>query len=100
MGNTKRRTASEWSALIASQQSSGQTIAGFCEVHQLNPGTFYYWRSKLDQLSSEAPGFVALHTKAPNKGSIIVRLRKGIEIELPGDYSPKALSEFIGLLGC
>jgi hypothetical protein len=42
MGCSKRRTESEWSSLVKAQEQGEQTIKSFCELHQLNVGTFYY----------------------------------------------------------
>jgi len=86
MGYSKRRKQEEWAALLASQEQSNQRVSAFCELHGINPGTFYYWRSKLQVPPAKEPGFVALHPKGQRMGVILVRCRIDIELKLPGDY--------------
>ena len=58
---TKRRTADEWRALIAEQQSSGQTATAFCRARDIDPSWF---SNRKRTLAKAASGF-ALVTRAP-----------------------------------
>jgi hypothetical protein len=103
MGYSKRRTAKEWAKLLAAQQTSNQTIKAFCAERQLNTGTFYYWRSKMQEsVDRQSGGFINLRPQESKitSGGITLRFVNGMKLELPVDYPPSALSELIRDLGC
>lgn len=101
MSYSTRRTAEEWSKIIDSQSKSGQTISAFCRDQGIKEGTFYYWRARLQESEElEEEGFIKLRPQSAVPGIILLRLGGGLELELPPDYSPSALSELIRSLRC
>ena len=96
MSYSTRRTAEEWSKIVDSQPKSGQTISAFCRDQGIKAGTFYYWRSRLQESEErEEEGFIKLRPQLSGSGIIVLRLGSDLEVELPPDYSPSALSELI-----
>jgi hypothetical protein len=46
-----RRSAEEWSRLVAAWRASGETSRVFAARHQLNAGTLLYWSYRLSKAS-------------------------------------------------
>lgn len=44
----KRRSAAEWSEIVANWKSSGESREAYAKRHGLNPGTLGWWRSQVD----------------------------------------------------
>lgn len=42
-----RRTEAQWKVILAEQERSGQTQAGFCQTRHLAYSTFLTWRGRL-----------------------------------------------------
>jgi transposase-like protein len=57
MSRTKRmrRSAAEWSALVAECERSGLSRASFAEREGIHPGTFGFWASRLAPRRSKSP---------------------------------------------
>ena len=100
MGYSKRRTPAEWSRLVEAQRHGDQTIKSYCESHQLNVGTFYYWRSRLSEQEEQGSGFITLQPQQLCTGLLVLRFGSDISLELPADYPLEALSALIKRLGC
>ena len=49
-----RRTADEWSRLVAAWRQSGQNSKVFAELYGLNRGTLLYWSYRLAKASNPA----------------------------------------------
>ena len=61
-----RRSAEQWTALIAAQATSGVSTAAFCRERGLAVSTFHAWRRRLSEaqaLSSAERGFVRLRVE-------------------------------------
>jgi len=101
MENRQVKFRGEWEELIRQYQQSGQTIATFCEAHQIKVHQFHYWKKKvLEQKKEKGPGgFVSLQAKTSG-GGIYLRWGKGVELELPGDYPLQAIGELIRQVLC
>lgn len=100
MDDHQAKDRTDWKVLLRKYQKSDQTIAAFCEVHQIKPHIFYYWRRKLTGPAKEEAGsFVALHSGQVGPG-IFIRCQNGLELELPGDYPPEALGQLVRILSC
>lgn len=50
-----------WRRIMRQWRSSGLTIRDFCDQHQLNEPSFYYWRRTLAQRDAETARFVPVH---------------------------------------
>lgn len=100
MSTRKRLTAEEWSVLIQAQFNGGQTIKAFCKSHQIKEHNFYYWRTRLLQSKEEEEGFIPLRSPRTAKGAMVLRLGRGMELEVPADYSVTDLTELINALRC
>jgi hypothetical protein len=73
-----------WSGLIAEQESSGQTIRGFCQERGIEDHCFYYWRKRLPR--SAPVQFALLKTVAGAAPLELIlangeqlRIRKGVD---------------------
>jgi hypothetical protein len=71
----------EWSEKIKNQAASGQSIAAWCQDHDIAYHTFLYWRKRLQQSFPS--------TENPSKRSSFLELAKDppqawLEINLPG----------------
>jgi hypothetical protein len=105
---TKRRSAAEWASLVEEQASSGQTIGNFCQNQGLVQATFMYWRKKLGLGANSAKkhrpppvsGFVAMLPRNNIVGSIVLRGRCGVEVEVPPGTPPDTLQALIVALSC
>ncbi len=88
---TKKDTASQMRRLVKKFNDSGQSQKEFAARHGLKEGKLYYWVSKLSKSSeSVSPStiskkdFVAIEvTPEQGAGSIMIRLKSGVEIEIP-----------------
>ena len=88
---TTRLNASRMRKLVKEFRASDQSATEFASAHGLTKSTLYYWISKLSKLEqSVTPSatpkkdFVAIEI-APEQGSgnIMIRLKSGVEIEIP-----------------
>ena len=58
-----RRSPQQINELLDQQAASNESIASFCQRHDLNPGTFYAWRVKYKpRQPRESAGFTQLVT--------------------------------------
>ncbi|MDP9121619.1 MAG: hypothetical protein M3O15_09690 [Acidobacteriota bacterium] len=54
--STKRRSASEWQALVSKLAESGEDIARFCRRQGIYPPTLQWWRWRLSGRTREPEG--------------------------------------------
>ncbi|MES2356152.1 MAG: hypothetical protein V4568_17460 [Pseudomonadota bacterium] len=54
----------EWRDRLARQQSSGQSIAGFCRKEGITEGQFYGWRSRLGKKKAKASPILPIAKEA------------------------------------
>ena len=47
MSQSTRRTPEQWQALVDQWQHSGQSMARFCEEHNIGYASFCHWRKRL-----------------------------------------------------
>jgi len=88
---TKKVTASQMYNLVKKFQESGQSQKDFAAAHGLKEGKLYYWISKLTKpqqsvtpLVTPKNDFVAIEVTPEQEGrSIMIRLKSGVEIEIP-----------------
>jgi len=61
-----RRTPTQWQQLITAFELGQDTISSFCQKNNINPSSFYQWRSKLALSAitdkADSPAFVPLQT--------------------------------------
>jgi len=87
---TKASTAKKMQALVSHYHASGQTQEAFAKVHGVSKSKLNYWIRK----EAKKPGqgvprdnFVPLPVPsppgAPATGSIYIRFKGGVEIEIP-----------------
>lgn len=90
-----------WADHIRRQLQSGHTIRVYCELHDLAPATFYFWRRRLQQPSSTpAPQFHELHVspEARPACALVLRHPAGWQITLPENFSETAVRRLLVLL--
>lgn len=88
---TKKATASQMHNLVKKFQASGESQKAFAAAHGLKEGKLYYWVCKLSKpeqsavpLMTPKKDFVAIEvTPEQEAGSIMIRLKSGVEIEIP-----------------
>ena len=85
-------------------QKSNQSIKDFCASEKLNHHTFQYWRHKfLKEDAGASKGFQEIKRSpagASTGQKILVRLPGPIEVELPGNYDTRSLSQLLQNLTC
>ena len=84
----QRRSAQEWSSLIAECRAGGESDAEFCTRHGLSRHTFrkhkYRYVAGRDLVASRGSGFTELKVTPPAaSGHIIVHSADGVRIEVP-----------------
>lgn len=88
---TNTDTASQMRKLVKQFKDSGQSQKEFAAAHGLKKGKLYYWICKLSKpqqsvppLSTPKKDFVAIEVTPEQEGrNIIIRLKNGVEIEIP-----------------
>jgi hypothetical protein len=79
---------------LAEQPASGQTVAAFCEGHDLKVPTFYSWKKKYGQPGIPIQGGFCKITPKPEMLERSLRLPSGLRLELIG-LSTKEIAELI-----
>lgn len=96
-----KRSAEEWSALIAEWRRSGKTAAAFAEEHDLCRSSLYGWASKLrDEVERQREAFVPIRVvggrrEEPEQGArpcIELVTRSGRMLRVVGPVDAEALS--------
>lgn len=86
----------QWKILILEQQASGLGIHAFCDLKDLTPSRFYYYRSLLFPVPKKAKAFVQAKLPAPAKKppqlTASLYLDK-FSIELTGELTAAYLAE-------
>ena len=76
----KFRSKQQWQKILSDQPISGLPISQYCNNKNINIGTFYAWRNRLNIKESAKTGFFRL-----NKSSLPANLRD-FHIETPNGY--------------
>jgi hypothetical protein len=78
-----------WRRLIDSFDPHRQTVAEFCNRHEVSPASFYAWRRRLSQSPASSPAVPAFlpveimqRPLAPGR-SVQVHLPGGVRVEVP-----------------
>jgi hypothetical protein len=79
MKEQRAEARARWSGLIAEQQQSGKSVAGFCQERGLGTGQFYEWKKRLRE-RGPAP-FVEVEVK-PAAGAVVPEAGHGSAIEI------------------
>ena len=73
-----------WRELIDEHESSGLSVAEFCEWQEVSPASFYQWRKRLrDSLTVETPMFVPVSVVDESAASPVAAT---VEIALPNGW--------------
>ena len=79
------RRREDWESLLKEQESSGQSISGFCRERGVSDSAFAYWRKKAG--------------KEKASGEFVrVESNQRVSIELPGGSTIRILREDLGTL--
>ena len=89
----RRRSRTQWQALIRRGEASGQSVSAFCAAESVSPASYYLWRKRLtaggDGDGVREPGagkFVELGPVPESRGwevemelggEVVVRFRRG-----------------------
>jgi hypothetical protein len=92
------RKASEWTQRLKRFQSSGLSVAKFCELERVAPYVFYYWVRRFRTTGSEAVELNddqrshrvrrrddSVVVSTATTSSVELRLASGIQISIPAD---------------
>ena len=63
IGNMRVARREEWRRIVAAQQASEQTAAGFCREHGIAVWKFAYWRKALLTDVASGSGFVQMQVR-------------------------------------
>ena len=77
-----------WKNHILQQQSSGNTIVGWCRENNIHPRSFYYWRVKIFPKKIDRLNFIELKntkTLSIKSNSILIKYH-GAEISVEKDF--------------
>ena len=107
MGELTQEEWVRWRGLLSDQQTSGQSIAGFCRERAVPVWQFYEWRKRL---RAKTESFVAVEvmasqaapTPAPRVGRssspIEIRLRDGRSLLVGPDFEASHLRRLLQVL--
>ena len=103
MTGTRRRSASEWAALVSEFQASGEPEAVFCERKGLALGTFRKWRYEQGvrsdgrrRTAKQRSDFIQLvPSSASRTGGVIVHVGGGVHIECPGHMDIESVAQLV-----
>ncbi|MBD1229687.1 IS66 family insertion sequence element accessory protein TnpA [Xenorhabdus griffiniae] len=88
-----------WITVIAAQKQSGMTVTAYCQHHEINLATFYYWAKKLRQQQAPQrlhPVVVDEHAEAEQ--TVTLFLPGGLRAELPVELSTAQIRHWIEAL--
>lgn len=87
-----RRSRSEWAALVAEFEGSGESLEQFAIRRDLNANTLKWWRSRLrNQLT-----LVAVPLDEPDDPMLVVEVSEEITVQVPASAATRRLGRFVG----
>jgi hypothetical protein len=106
MANTKRDPKKEafWRDAIRRQATSGLSVREFCRRNRLSEPSFYERRRTYQerdaQRSAALPAFVpvVVRDERPTDASLVIELRGGRALRLPGSMSARRVAELVRAL--
>lgn len=97
-----KRTEARWRSLIAAQERSGESVAGFAERRGLNAATLYWWRSRLRRVDRSTPEFVPIElveaprsSRVDDSGGFEIELAGGRRLRVPARFDADELARLI-----
>jgi len=101
-----RRSASEWSGLVARWRSSGTTAREFSQSQGLSPHTLRWWSWQLGararrekETAGPGLGWVELPVARVAIAPLVVVLGEGVEVRVPVDFDAPTLVRLVRALG-
>ncbi len=81
----KRRSREERRAIIADQESSGESVSAYCRRRQISEKSFYGWRKRLGvNAETEREEFIQItSTEASSKKVLNIKTPGGYHLEIP-----------------
>jgi hypothetical protein len=107
MGELKQEEWARWRGLLSEQQTSGQTIAGFCRERMLPVWQFYEWRKRLGaktepfvavQVIPSEPASLPIPPPPLSRDPIEIRLRSGRSLLVGPSFDAGHLCRLLRLL--
>ena len=90
-----------WESRISACRSSGQSISTWCEAHQINRKTYYYWLKKLSNEEAGATEWIALdlgeQPTDEQEPTLLVKVGSAV-IEVKPGFNRNLLSEVVQTL--
>ena len=80
------RSRSEWQAIIAGQEASGQTALSYCRENGISEKSFYNWRRKMRQatVKPEPGDFIQIRSDQEYPaGRLTLHMPGGYRLEVP-----------------
>ncbi|WP_262946559.1 IS66 family insertion sequence element accessory protein TnpA [Xenorhabdus indica] len=88
-----------WITVIDAQKQSGLTVTAFCQHHEINLATFYYWAKKRRQQHAPQrlhPIVLDEHSDAGH--TVTLCLPNGLQAELPAGLSSEQIRHWVEAL--
>lgn len=97
--------AARWRGLIAEQERSGESVAGFAERRGLCAATLYWWRSRLRRGQDGALKLAAVEIVASPRSDATVlgshfeiECRGGRRLRVPSGFDERELARLVAAL--
>ena len=91
----KNQRMEEWAQRVSECRSSGLTVRNWCEQHEINEKTYYYWQHRIWKSMSESRSgrFVQIPAETASAGqNMAVRMRmNGAEAEICAGTGPATI---------
>lgn len=101
-----RRTLAEAKILMERHEMSGLSVQAFCVEELLNPGTFYYWRKRLQMNDNREPSVLvpvcidkqSHRDSASGSKTIELNYPNGVRLAVPCQSDLNLIRELIMLV--
>ncbi|HLI77604.1 MAG TPA: hypothetical protein VKV02_11705 [Acidobacteriaceae bacterium] len=105
MKEQQAEARAKWRGLIAEQQQSGKSVAGFCQERGLGTGQFYEWKKRLRETGpvpfvevAVKPAARAVVAQVGPGSAIEVQLKSGHRLVVGPGFDAQHLRALLGVL--
>jgi len=97
MSEVEIRKAEDWGALVEAQQSSGQTIVGFCRERGIGVHRFHYHKRRIRQ-QVEDVGFRQVRIRGGSGVRLVLESGEW-QVEVDSGFDGRCLRQVLEVLG-
>ena len=107
MNERREQALAKWRVLVAEQEQSGQSVAGFCQNRELTQSQLIYWKRRLREAAKARfvevqlaqPGVEPrVQARALGSTSIEVRLRNGRSLMVAANFDARHLRALLAVV--